>query len=234
MIQKDYITPPSFRAFSPNGVNDEPRLVGGFLFDMKALDLTGMKFGRWEVLSLESRSPSRWNVRCECGTEKVVEQYSLRIGESKSCGCLTVELMTAKQTKHGMYGSPTYIAWAGIIARCTNPKEPSYKNYGGRGISVCDRWRKSFENFYADMGEKPTPKHSIDRINVNWDYDPFNCRWATAKEQARNKRNTIFYTDGIIMMSIYEWAELLSVSASSIKSAIKRENNKYNLKRVTK
>lgn len=159
----------------------------------KFRDITGQKFGRWSVLSyVETRYAEKfWKCICECGTEKVVIGSSLKMGRSKSCGCLSRELSTT----HGMEGTITYNTWAQMLARCNNPKSMNYKNYGAKGIKVCDRWR-SFENFYADMGEKPKGQ-SIDRINVLKGYEPGNVRWATWKEQNRNQRNTkMLFWDG--------------------------------------
>lgn len=98
---------------------------------------------------------------------------------------------TCRHIKHGMRKSPEYFVWRGFVTRCENPNNHAFAHYGGRGITVCARWRQSFAEFYADMGPRPSPKHSIDRIDVDGDYEPSNCRWATATTQIRNKRNTL-------------------------------------------
>lgn len=126
-----------------------------------------------------------WLCRCECGTEKLVKGQSLKNGDTTSCGCHGKDWCR----KHGMEGTSIYNLWVAMRHRCQNPKFAGYSNYGGRGIKVCDRWQV-FAAFYADMGDKPAGK-TLDRKDVNGNYEPTNCRWATATEQAHNKRNTI-------------------------------------------
>lgn len=160
----------------------------GYRHDPRNRDLTGQRFGR---LIIMTRAPSRgyrtyWNVRCDCGTEKEVSQSVLVTGKAKSCGCFNAENRAVINTKHGKVNTPTYISWCSMWARCTNSKLKSYANYGGRGVSVCEEW-KDFSVFLSDMGERPNGT-SIDRINVNGNYEPSNCRWATPSEQRRNQR----------------------------------------------
>lgn len=156
----------------------------------KTIDLTGRKFDRWEVIrKSDVRIDNRvaWICKCDCGEEKVVISTNLTRGLTKSCGCIRIE----KQIKHGHNTkervSSEYNSWHSMKQRCENPNDDRFQDYGGRGIKVCDRWR-FFDNFLADMGEKPSPSHSIDRIDVNGDYEPSNCKWATPKEQQRNTR----------------------------------------------
>lgn len=150
-------------------------------------DLTGKVFGRWTVVGFSGRTKSgkiKWDCVCECGNRKAVSGCSLRGGRSISCGCFRVE----NQTKHGLCGTPEYIAWERMNARCNNPKDQSYEYYGGRGITICKEW-SDFSNFLSDMGERPSNKHSIDRIDNDKGYNRSNCKWSTKTEQNRNRRN---------------------------------------------
>ena len=125
---------------------------------------------------------------CVCGRFKEIIGANLRTGGTKSCGCKGAEIRRAVSMTHGMRQKREYRAWMGLKARCLCPTNKDYRHYGGRGITVCDRWKESFEAFYSDMGDKPTLRHSIDRIDVNGNYEPENCKWSTPKEQAMNKR----------------------------------------------
>lgn len=154
----------------------------------------GSKFGRLmvlEILPLVAYSQKRAKVRCDCGTIKIIQVSSLPSGHTRSCGCLRKEETKKRLLVHGhaVRGktSPEYCSWYGMIRRCNNPKNKSYRYYGGRGIKVCQRWKSSFVNFLADMGKKPSKKHSIDRINNDGNYGPGNCRWATKRQQVMNR-----------------------------------------------
>ena len=152
------------------------------------IDLTGKKFGRLTVIG--RAHGKHWSAICDCGGTAVSSGQSLREGKTKSCGCLGKEQLAEGRTKHSGSKRPEYKLWSGIIQRCTNPNNKHYRNYGGRGISVCDRW-KDFANFFSDIGARPSKELTIDRTNNDGNYEPGNVRWATRKQQQNNRRNSI-------------------------------------------
>lgn len=154
---------------------------------------TGEKYNRLtalEFLGTSKNYQKEWLWKCECGNECRAMAGTVRAGNTKSCGCLNVQ----NKIKHGHYGTLTYTSWLAMKARCYRSNHVHYSKYGGRGIVVCDRWRNSFEAFLEDMGERPTVQHTIDRIDSNGSYEPGNCRWATKKEQAQNRKSNVFVT----------------------------------------
>lgn len=157
--------------------------------------LTGTKFYHLTVIYPlpDYRGGKVWRCSCTCGKMVTVKEKDLRRAKVSSCGCLPPISRSTRNygesfVTHGMSGSSEWHAWVNLRQRCNNTNNVNYKDYGGRGIKVCDRWNTSFENFIADMGRKPDPKLSIDRIKTDGDYEPGNCRWATAKQQYDNRR----------------------------------------------
>jgi hypothetical protein len=157
---------------------------------MNRIPLEGKRFGRLSVIE-KVAGPSKatfYKCTCDCGVTKNIRSVSLRNGDTQSCGCIRQEQMRAEQTTHGLYGSPTYRSWRAMIIRCTNSKHRQFKDYGGRGITVCSDWLTSFESFLASVGIRPEGK-TLDRENTNGNYEPSNCKWSTPTEQNTNKRN---------------------------------------------
>ena len=183
-------------------------------------DLTGRVFGQLTVI--QYAGGRRWLVQCVCGTTKQVLSYSITSGHTRSCGCLQREIATRLATKHNGCGTAEYNIWYGMISRCNDPRDKSYCNYGGRGIVVCNQWRESFSVFLADMGPRPTSKHQLDRYpNNDGNYEPGNCRWATQTEQARNRRNNHRITHNGISLTLVEWADRISIRATTIRQRLK-------------
>lgn len=191
------------------------------------IDLTGQVFGRWSVVSYAGKGTSKWNVRCECGTEAIVTGGNLKSGKTKSCGCLRVEVSRAKATKHGTLTNgaqtKTYSIWKAMKKRCSNPRTTDFSYYGGQGIQVCDRWVKSYAAFLSDMGECPGPDMSIDRIDGTKGYEPSNCRWATRLTQAQNKPATRLIEFRGEVMSVSAFARKIGKSQTTIWRNIVRQ-----------
>ena len=180
--------------------------VQGKECDMRALTIEpGQRFGRLVTIERVAGSEKRrWRVRCDCGNERAVEASPLLAGITQSCGCLAKERRLVANLRHGDASdrtqAPEYHRYKAMIQRCCNPKHPGFKNYGLRGITVCDRWRfgengeSGYQCFLSDMGRRPSPKYLIDRINNDGNFEPGNCRWSTRAERASNQRRGALVT----------------------------------------
>ena len=180
--------------------------------------LDGQVFGRLRVLSRagsDKHSCALWECRCECGATLTVSSNSLRQGRTTSCGCYRAERANDVNTKHGNASragvSYLYRAWQNMKARCYNPKSTHYSYYGQRGIRVCDEWINNFQAFADHMGERPSDKHTLDRVDPDGDYTPDNTRWADKKTQSVNRRNTILVTFNGETKPLVQWCELYGV-----------------------
>jgi hypothetical protein len=194
---------------------------------MAKLKIIGQKFGRLTVISeAEGRKgKSYWHCLCDCGQEMIAQGNTLTAGHTKSCGCLQRERASESNITHGQTLSKkptkTYSSWCGMLSRCTNPTNPKYKDYGGRGITVCDRW-KSFEKFLADMGDRPEGM-TIDRIDNGGNYTKANCQWATDEQQANNKRNNPIVLFAGEKMTIPQLARKTGRSYKRLKERISQQ-----------
>lgn len=200
------------RAFSPQNT-------------ARTIIASGMRFGLWTTLRGGRRSIDKILCRCQCGVERMVVASSLTLGHSTYCGRYRnhPERKT-NATKHGENArgrkKKEYSTWLGIKKRCFNPKEPGYKDYGGRGIRMCPQWVASFEGFLADVGRAPSQDHTIERVDTNGHYEPGNVVWATAVEQARNKRVTVRLTFNGETRLLVEWARIVGLSPNALRGRL--------------
>lgn len=191
-------------------------------------DLQGQKIGSWTVgerltrRTSGGRSMVYWLCECECGKTKEVASSSLRARTSLSCGHGRSDLSTAQATIHGMSRTPEYKTWLRMRERCSGLGEWTNPDYAARGIRVCEDWSESFEAFFEDMGPKPGSRYSIERNDVNGDYTPQNCRWATRFEQANNKRNNRFLTFRGRTLTFAQWARETGLTSATIRNRIER------------
>ena len=185
-------------------------------------DRTGIVVGRLTIAGLSEMRKigkswrSFWKCVCSCGKEVVLQGSNLASGNTRSCGCLREETRKFNTWKHGKTRTKIHSTWMNMIRRCHDENNPAFKDYGGRGITVCERWRNSFENFFADMGEPTTIKHTLDREDNDAGYSKSNCRWATSKQQSRNSRHNVHVEFNGEIMCISEWAEKLGMKMHTL------------------
>lgn len=191
----------------------------------KFQDLTGMRFGRLRVIKrdVNKGNYAMWRCVCDCGNQIVVRTSSLKNGHTQSCGCYHKDIASGSNTKHGLYKHRLYRIYQHMISRCTNCKENGYKNYGGRGIKVCDEWLKDFQSFAKwSMLNGYSDGLTLDRIDVNSDYSPLNCRWCTPKVQANNTRKNRILEYRGERHTMSEWSDILQMPYNLINSRIFR------------
>ena len=180
----------------------------------------GARFGRLLVIAVvdKEKREKTWLCKCDCGNTKIVQGNHLQSGATKSCGCLRKEVVSVNNTIHGMSRTRIHNLWYSMIQRCTNPNTEQYKNYGGRGIKVCERWYK-FENFYKDMGDPPK-NYTLDRIDNNGNYEPNNCEWADSFTQANNRRNNKMITFNGRTQTLVQWTRELNLDYKKVSAQI--------------
>ena len=213
----------------------------------KIVDLTGKRFGLLTVLSRgvnKKDKKSTWLCLCDCGNYKVVRSSNLIAGQTKSCGCLCYESRkNAAQKfksekshlyKHGLSKSRINSIYRGIKKRCYNHNEPSYQNYGGRGIRMCEIWKNDFMSFYRwSMENGYSDTLSIDRIDVNGDYSPNNCRWVTCKENCRNRRSNVLLTVEGVTKTAIEWCEVTGRNPFTVYNWVRTKGKEYAERRLS-
>lgn len=191
----------------------------------KLKDLTGQRFGNLVVVELVSKPPMKnamWKCKCDCGNNNVVVYgQSLTRGKTKSCGCMKGEYVSKNKTKHGKRYTRIYSIWSGMKSRCFLETDLDFLNYGGRGITVCDEWKDNFELFYNwAINNGYEENLTIDRINVNSNYEPNNCRWITSAEQNRNRRNNVYLTYDGVTMTCAEWSRKLGLNVGTVNNRL--------------
>lgn len=190
-------------------------------------DIIGKRFGRLLVVEMvDERSKCgeiKYLCKCDCGNEKIIVGTSMRNGSTRSCGCLISEETARRAKIHGQSNTRLYKIWSGMIERCINPNRNEYMYYGGRGINVCNEWLNDFKSFYEwAMSHGYSDDLSIDRIDVNGNYCPENCRWATPKEQSDNTRKTVHITVNGVTKNATDWAKTIGVGRSTISRHVKK------------
>lgn len=190
----------------------------------KLIDLKGHVYGYLTVLSrVPATGQARWLCACKCGQQSTALGYDLRKGLVKSCGCFRIEISSKINLSHGQSKvnnrSKEYSVWLNMRNRCYNASTPSFSRYGALGITVCDQWKNSFENFFSDMGTCPVG-YSIDRIDSSGNYEPLNCRWADIKTQANNRKSVKLLTFNNKTQSVAQWCEELNLNKRTIRARI--------------
>lgn len=183
-------------------------------------DLTGRKFSLLTVIDYFGNS--KWKCSCECGKVNYPTTHQLLAGKVRSCGCQISVASKKRNYRHGFSGSPEHTAWANMNYRCTNEKARNFEHYGGRGISVCERWANSFLNFLSDMGYRPSPQHTLERKDNSGNYCPENCEWANREIQYANRRGNIFLTFEGKSQTITQWAKEKGINANTLRARIAR------------
>ena len=186
-----------------------------------------MRFGRWMTIEKvpgcrRTDRRAAWRCRCDCGTERTVATGELKRGKSQSCGCRSAEHLTRLSTTHRMSRSIEYTAWHAMKNRCHNSNVREFKYYGARVIAVCQRWRDSFSDFYADMGPRPSLNHSIDRLDNERGYEPDNCEWRDTFQQSRNRRTTRLLTAFGKTQCVVDWANEYGLSLSCLFARLRK------------
>lgn len=196
----------------------------------RAKDMTGFRFGKLTVLGrapnhvrvTDGAQTAKWNCRCDCGAEKSIFGYSLRNKTTQSCGCVSIE----KSTIHAQAKNPLFPHWCSMMARCRNPKVLKYPFYGGRGIKVCERWN-DVRNFIQDMGPKPRPDYTLDRINGDGDYEPSNCRWASRAAQQSNLRSNHRVKITSTELNLTQWERVIGVAKRSFHQRVRKHGGSF-------
>ncbi len=191
----------------------------------KIIDLTGKKYNRLTVVSFDFKKGTNynWNCICDCGNSISVRSNSLKDGNTKSCGCLYNESRKTINLKHGeANNSKEYKAWLSMKRRCLDSNDKRYHDYGGRGIIICHQWVNSYETFLKDIGRAPSIKHSLDRIKVNGNYNPRNCKWSTVIEQQNNMRSNVIITYNDKTQTLAQWCRELGLKYGTIRTRLSR------------
>ena len=190
----------------------------------RLIDLNGRVFGRLRVTSRAENKPgknARWNCECRCGGSKIVESYHLLNSHTTSCGCIKREQNLSMFVTHGMSKTPEYKIWQGIKKRCYDENSTKFPIYGGRGIRMSDEWLGSFEVFFADMGPRPSDRHSVERLDNNSGYSAANCVWATNADQSRNRRTNVNIEIDGVSMCLLDWSKKLDIPMTTIQKRLK-------------